>query len=142
MKKLTTITTAFGLFAATLLSGAAMAHTLTVQIDQISEQSGKLHVAVYANAESYEQGKNAAAAQIKPVTADSHQLVFTDLPAGQYAVKLMHDANDNGKLDRNFMGIPSEGYGFSNNAGEFGPASFADAAFDVAADTQLTIHVR
>jgi uncharacterized protein (DUF2141 family) len=54
----------------------------------------------------------------------------------------MHDANDNGKLDRNFMGIPSEGYGFSNNAGEFGPASFADAAFDVAADTNLTIHVR
>lgn len=142
MNKFTAITTAFGLLATTFLSGAAMAHTLTVQIDQISEQSGKLHVAVYANAESYDQGKNAVAAQIKPVTADSHQLVFSDLPAGQYAVKLMHDANDNGKLDRNFIGIPSEGYGFSNNAGEFGPASFAEAAFDVAADTQLTIHVR
>lgn len=142
MKKLTTITTAFSLLATTLFAGTAMAHTLTIQIDHISEQSGKLHVAVYADENSYDQGKNAAAAQIKPVTANSHQLVFTDLPAGQYAVKLMHDANDNGSLDRNLIGIPTEGYGFSNNAGEFGPASFADAAFDVAADTKLTIHVR
>ncbi len=142
MKKFTTLSTACSLLAATFLSGAATAHTLTIQIDHISEQSGKLHVAVYADENSYDQGKNAAAAQIKPVTANSHQLVFTDLPAGQYAVKLMHDANDNGSLDRNFIGIPSEGYGFSNNAGEFGPASFAEAAFDVAADTQLTIHVR
>lgn len=142
MKKFTTLSTACGLLAATFLSGAAAAHTLTIQIDHISEQSGKLHVAVYADENSYDQGKNAVAAQIKPVTANSHQLVFTDLPAGQYAVKLMHDANDNGSLDRNLIGIPSEGYGFSNNAGEFGPASFTEAAFDVAADTQLTIHVR
>ena len=38
-----------------------------------------------------------------------------NLPAGNYAVQVMHDENENNKLDTNFMGMPIEGYGFSNN---------------------------
>ena len=140
MKKLT-ITTSF----ITLLLTSAFstqAHTLTLTIDQIKEQTGKLHVALYRSEQSYQQGKDAVAAVIQDVTAASHQLVFADIADGQYSIKIMHDANNNGELDRNIMGIPSEGYGFSNNAGQFGPASFEDAAFSVAADTSLTIHIR
>ncbi len=140
MKKLTVVTS----LLAVLLSSAfaAQAHTLTVTIDQISEQTGKLHVALYRDEQSYQQGKSAVAAVVKAVSGTTQQLVFPDLADGQYAIKIMHDANDNGELDRNIMGIPSEGYGFSNNAGQFGPASFKDAAFSVAADTSLTIHLR
>lgn len=59
-------------------------------------------------------------------------LVFSDVPAGRYAVSVYHDENDNNKLDRNFIGIPSEGYGFSRDAkGHRGPPGFDDAAFDV-----------
>ena len=140
MKKLTVATS----FLAVLLTSAftVQAHTLTVNIDQINEQSGKLHVALYRSEQSYQQAKGAVAALIKEVSGETQQLVFPDLVDGEYAIKIMHDANNNGELDRNIMGIPSEGYGFSNNGGQFGPASFKDAAFSVTADTSLTIHLR
>jgi len=140
MKKLTVATS----LLAVLLTSAmtVQAHTLTINIDQIKEQTGKLHVALYRGEQSYQQGKDAVAAVVKAVSGDKQQLVFEDLVDGEYAIKIMHDANDNGKLDRNMLGIPSEGYAFSNNGGQFGPASFKDAAFAVAADTSLTIHLR
>jgi uncharacterized protein (DUF2141 family) len=140
MKKLTLATSFLAVLLTTTFT--AQAHTLTVNIDQIKEQTGKLHVALYRSEQSYQQGKDAVAAVAKTVSGDTQQLVFPDLADGQYAIKIMHDANENGELDRNIMGIPSEGYGFSNNAGQFGPASFKDAAFAVAADTSLTIHIR
>ena len=41
---------------------------------------------------------------------------FLDIPPGKYALAVIHDENMNGKLDTNPIGIPKEGYGFSNNA--------------------------
>ena len=57
-------------------------------------------------------------------------LRFT-LPAGTYAVQVMHDANGNDKLDTNFMGIPVEGYGFSNNPTGLRKATFDEARFTI-----------
>ena len=59
-------------------------------------------------------------------------LCFRDVAPGRYAVKLFHDRNGDGELATNLFGIPSEPFGFSNNApAQFGPPAFADAAFDV-----------
>jgi uncharacterized protein (DUF2141 family) len=56
--------------------------------------------------------------------------VFRNLQPGDYAVVAMHDENDNGKMDYNFLGIPIEGYGFSSGARAlFGPPSFDAAKF-------------
>lgn len=67
---------------------------------------------------------------------------FADLPFGTYAIKLFHDRNDNGTLDTNLFGVPTEPYGFSNNARRrFGPPPFAAAKFAFTADDQ-TIEVR
>ena len=49
------------------------------------------------------------------VKGNSVQETFTGLPDGNYAVAIFHDENMNGKCDTNFIGIPTEGYGFSNN---------------------------
>lgn len=55
---------------------------------------------------------------------------FEDIPPGTYAMVVIHDANMNGKLDANFLGIPTEGYGFSNDAkGLVGAPSFSAAGF-------------
>ena len=55
---------------------------------------------------------------------------FDGLPAGVYAAAMIHDENGNRKLDTNWMGIPTEGYGASRDAkGRFGPPRFEDAAF-------------
>jgi len=52
--------------------------------------------------------------EIDPSTM-SAQVVFKNLPQGIYAVSVLHDENGNGKMDKNFVGIPKEGYGASNN---------------------------
>jgi uncharacterized protein (DUF2141 family) len=55
---------------------------------------------------------------------------FEDLPPGTYALAVIHDENTNGELDTNWLGIPKEGYGFSNNAkGVLGAPSFSAASF-------------
>jgi uncharacterized protein (DUF2141 family) len=60
--------------------------------------------------------------------AGTQSVVFTNLKPGTYAVIAFHDANDNGKLDENWLGVPTEGYGFSNNAEGFMSApSFQNA---------------
>jgi len=55
---------------------------------------------------------------------------FTDLASGRYALVVLHDENMNGRIDYNWLGIPREGYGFSNDVhGRLGAPSFEQAAF-------------
>lgn len=55
---------------------------------------------------------------------------FEDIPPGTYAMAVVHDENMNGKLDANWLGVPTEGYGFSNDAkGILGAPSFSAASF-------------
>ena len=57
-------------------------------------------------------------------------MVFENIPHGDYALKVFHDENENQKLDTNFIGMPKEKFGFSNDAmGRFGPPSFEQARF-------------
>ena len=61
------------------------------------------------------------------------------VPPGTYAVQAWHDENDNGRIDRDLLGIPTEGIGFSRNAPiRLGPPSFEDAAFTVEASGART----
>jgi uncharacterized protein (DUF2141 family) len=66
---------------------------------------------------------------------------FVDIPAGTYALAVIHDENMNGKLDTNWLGIPTEGYGFSNDAKALlGAPSFSAASFNYdGKDMELTI---
>ncbi len=66
----------------------------------------------------------AAARAMRGVTT----VLVRGVPPGVYAVQVFHDANDNGRVDRNLLGIPTEGVGFSRDAPIFfGPPSFEDA---------------
>ena len=60
-----------------------------------------------------------------------------DLPPGEYAVSSYQDVNDNGKLDRYFIGKPKEPYGFSNNVKPFGPPSYKDCKFNLTSSPKL-----
>jgi len=67
-------------------------------------------------------------------------IVFENLKNGKYAIRYFHDENSNDKLDTNFLGIPKEGYGFSNDAyGNFGPKDFKDWLFEVKGDTMIKL---
>jgi uncharacterized protein (DUF2141 family) len=70
----------------------------------------------------------------KPL-GDSVTVVFENLKPGKYAVSVVHDTNNNKDLDKNKLGIPKEGFGFSNNVlGTMGPPSFERAQIDLTAE--------
>ncbi len=118
------------LFPPTAAADPAKAQ-LTVTVTGIKEHTGALMVAVFDQA-GYDADRNVAASRIQ-VAGDTATATF-DIPAGVYGIKLFHDVNGNGKMDANPFGMPIEPFGFSNNApAKFGPASWADAAFDVGA---------
>ena len=72
------------------------------------------------------------------ITDKTCNIVINDLNPGKYSFKYFHDDNDNKKLDTNWIGIPKEGYGFSNNAkGHFGPPEFIETVFEVKKDTSI-----
>ncbi|WP_457421026.1 DUF2141 domain-containing protein [Roseateles sp. P5_E7] len=69
-------------------------------------------------------------------------VVLKDLPDGPLALSLFHDANANGRLDMNPMGIPMEPYGFSNNAiGQYGPPKFEQAVLTPAAGASVKVRL-
>lgn len=57
-------------------------------------------------------------------------ITFEAIPYGRYAIAILHDENDDMKMNKNFFGLPREGYGFSNNVmGTLGPPSFGKSSF-------------
>ena len=124
--------------SALLTTNVAVADTLIVEVNNI-KKAGEIHVAVYDNIEAFEadRGEKGGAAPgivdgtIVMVEAGTSTFEY-ELPAGQYAVGIFHDVNLNNKMDNNFLGLPKEQYGFSNNTrGLFGPPSFEDTAFEL-----------
>jgi uncharacterized protein (DUF2141 family) len=65
---------------------------------------------------------------------------INDIENGIYGIKYFHDSNANGKMDFNWMGIPTEGFGFSNDAyGLFKPKKFKEWLFDISQDTMICL---
>jgi uncharacterized protein (DUF2141 family) len=106
----------------------AQAGELTVTISDIRNPKGSLMVAVQKSDAGWNDQEKPVTAQ--KIAASGKEVVLKfDLPAGEYAVQVLHDENDNGKLDTNFMGMPTEGYGFSNNPQVMRRAHFDEAKF-------------
>jgi uncharacterized protein (DUF2141 family) len=77
------------------------------------------------------------------ITKQVAHAVFNHIPAGTYALFVFHDANSNNKMDRNFIGIPKEGYGASQNRLPFASApSYNDNKFIVENKGTVTLHVK
>ena len=124
------------------LAPFARAGELTVSITNVRTDRGTLLVSV-TNTEAGWNNQEKPVAATKLAATGKDAVVHFTLPAGSYAVQVMHDENDNGKLDSNFMGIPSEGYGFSNNPQVMRKANFSEAKFDIGdAASSIVINLR
>lgn len=111
---------------------AAPTADLTVTVSGLKPK-GTLRLGLFASQADYEAGRSVTGT-ISAVTASSVTFTLPGLPAGTYAIKFYHDANDNNRMDTNPFGMPTEAYGFSNNAkGRFGPADWEKAAFELTA---------
>jgi len=106
---------------------------LIVKISNIKELKGELKIALYNNKDSFDKQENPVATKQITVNQYTIEVKFDNLlPGNGYALAVYHDANQNGKLDTNFLGIPKEGFCFSNNAmGSFGPPSYEDCTFEI-----------
>jgi len=143
------MTRSFALIAP-LLAGLVMAAApaavnagkLTLRIHDIPEGGGHLMIAVVGSEAAFAGDGPGVASFVLPASAATVELSTSALPDGHYAVRVMHDANGNGELDSNLVGIPTEAWGFSNDASaSFGPPSWADARFELGADTVQDIHL-
>lgn len=108
----------------------ATAADLTVTISGVKNSNGSVAAALF-NSEADFRKTPFSAFRIK---ASGGPVSFTihNLPPGKYAMTAYHDENDNGKLDTDLVGAPSEGYGVSNDAREVAaPPQFSKASFDV-----------
>ena len=101
---------------------------LQITVSNIKSLEGNIMVAVF-NADQKFLGEDVVAGKIEPVTQTGEMTIMIDgLPFGEYAISVFHDENANEILDANFVKMPVEPYGFSNNArGRFGPPTFEDA---------------
>lgn len=136
--------TAAHLVLALALSAAAAAHAgdLVITVEGVKSSEGQLMVALYDSADGFL--KRTVKAGAAPAASGANTVVIKDLPAGSYGFAVFHDANGNGKMDQNMMGIPVEAYAFSNNAlGNMGPPSFEQVRFTVpAAGAAVTVSLR
>jgi len=106
---------------------------LELTVSGLDASGGDLRVGLFADKASYKDNSPAYARKI-PVDAASETVHFDSLSPGLYAIKLHHDANSNGEMDRNGFGLPKEAFGFSNNAPvRFGPPGWKAARFEVVA---------
>ena len=130
------------ILAATMLAlpaTVAQAGELTITVENIVGDDGQMRVALYREGAKFLESGQAEAATFRVASPGTMSFIFPDLAAGRYGVAVFHDANANGELDSNLLGIPTEGVAFSNAArANFGPPSFADVAVTVPAEGAVT----
>lgn len=117
--------------------------TLVVHVDGFRNQKGDLGVTVFNSASGWpENNEKAFHHDGYPFSGDK-AVARLLLPPGRYGIAVLHDENSNHKLDRNFIGIPKEGFGFSNNPKvNLSAPPFDAAAFQVNCPaTEITIHL-
>ncbi len=133
------------LLAPALLGSAAAPDPvrLELSLSGLRSTAGEVRLCIWHSPERFKRGKCEGDSQSIVVGAASTLTLQVPLAPGDYAVSLVHDENGNGRLDKNLLGIPTEGVGFSQNPRlSFGPPSYAATRFDVAADTSETIRLK
>jgi uncharacterized protein (DUF2141 family) len=135
---------AFALIATTASIGYA-GDGISVPILGLHSDQGQVGCTLYASKDGFPTNPDKALArQFVKVSGKSATCFFENVPAGSYAISTIHDENGNGKLDKNFVGMPTEGYGASRDArGTMGPPKWEDAVFSHpggSASVPVTIH--
>ncbi|ALU74289.1 DUF2141 domain-containing protein [Tenacibaculum finnmarkense] len=135
------ILTVFFILTGILNSISQEKHTITVYFEGMKSDKGNLYVAIYNHKKDFL--KEPIKGKIIKISDKKASLVFENMIAGTYAISAFHDVNDNKKMDTNFIGIPKEPIGISNDAkGFMGPPKYKDARFDVIQSIKMTIRIK
>ena len=126
-----------------LLFSGVKTHKLSIHISGISKIKGSLFIAIFRATDDFPVFGKQFKGIVKEVEGKSQNYNFDNLPEGEYALAIYQDENRNKILDKNLLGIPTEIYGFSNNARRsFSAPSFQEAKFKLNKDLQQTVFLK
>ncbi|WP_026838338.1 DUF2141 domain-containing protein [Gillisia sp. JM1] len=140
IKKFMMLSLLIGLFSFTYPDQEAN-YSLTIKVENLRNSKGVVQYAIYNKDGSFpdEKYEKYFRKGIAEISKNRSTLTFNDLPAGKYAVSILHDENENGIIDKKFLvPLPNEGVGISNyeSIGLFNRPNFSKASFRV--DSSLT----
>ena len=131
------------LFFLAVAAGSNAQGKIIVTITNLENNKGVCETCLFTNASSF-AGKGPAfkCAELK-IQNKKAVAIFEAVPAGVYAIAVFHDENNNNKMDKNFLGIPKEGYGASKNKLPFASApTFKENQFEVPPGNTIDINIK
>ena len=112
----------------------AQGNVVYVEVVGLHSSKGQISCSLFSSVEGFPKNVDKGVAHVfAPISDQRAVCAFPGIASGIYAVSVFHDENLNGKLDTNFLGVPREGVGASNDAkGHMGPPKFDSAKFQFA----------
>jgi uncharacterized protein (DUF2141 family) len=121
----------------------AAALDLTITVKGIRNNKGKIAALAFVNKDGFpDQVPKAQTQAVVDAKQGTVTLTLKNVPAGKVAVTVLHDENANGKLNRNFFGIPLEGVGMSGKPPGNKPPTFNDVVLEVKKSQKLEITLK
>ena len=116
---------------------------LIIEVTNIEEIKGRIELGLYDDPDVFLSYTEQYKVLYIPVKSTSVMITIDSLPKGTYAISLMHDLNSDGEMEKNFIHIPQEPYGFSNNyRPRFSKPDFEDCQFEYDGESlKLTIEL-
>lgn len=114
-------------------------NNLTIVIPNVKTNKGSIRIGLFKNASDFPK-ENRQYKTVLLKAAPNTRHTFKNLPKGEYAIAILHDENADGKCNVNALGIPTEGYGFSNNIRpKLSVPSFNSAKFSIIRDKTISV---
>ncbi len=109
---------------------------LEIEINEIRNNHGNIMLQIF------DENEKVIAQEMSPIKDNKSLFIIKNIKPGKIAIRYFHDENKNGEMEVNNMGIPTEGYGFSNNAQEmFGPPLFEKWLFEVKENKKIVLKI-
>ena len=116
--------------------------TVVLEVSGFKNTRGTLNCRLFSQASDFPDGEGILTVRV-PIAGPNTSCTFSNIDPGTYAVAAVHDENSNGKLDKNFVGVPSEGYGVSNNKTyALSSPKWDESIFTIAASESKTLQVK
>lgn len=117
--------------------------SLKITLHNLKPERGVVNLAIYESDSSFLKDDGVVYYAVEKVDRADSLVIHLRVSSGVYAISTYQDVNEDKHLNKNFIGIPSEPYGFSNDAmGLMGPPSFREAAIHVVDHMNVQIHLR
>jgi uncharacterized protein (DUF2141 family) len=131
------------LLSVPILSRAAVGHGIKVVVKGLRDDSGRVGCSLFKGPNGFPGDRGGA---FRDMWASKHEGIavcdFSEVPPGTYAVDVIDDSNSDGKMDFNLIGLPTKGYGFSNDAkARLAPPSFEAASFNYNGEGSLEVAI-